>query len=61
MRAIVLIGLVLIAYRVGHWSGEVDARQSVPIAMCPKVDARWIGDGPRRRLDTLTYIPEACR
>lgn len=41
--------------------GKVDERQSRPVAVCPKIEARWVGTGPRRRLDTLTTIPEDCR
>lgn len=60
-RAVWIAAVVIAAYKLGHWSGEADGRQSVTIATCPLVEARWIGTGRRRRLDTLTYIPEGCR
>jgi hypothetical protein len=60
-RALMLSCLLLVFYHLGRWDGATAMRQSYPVAVCPKVDARWIGEGKRRRLDTLTVIPETCR
>lgn len=56
-RAVVGFCLLLAAYRVGVWVGRTDERHSRPVALCPKVEMRWVGTGQRRRLDTITVIP----
>jgi hypothetical protein len=60
MKAALAFAVLLAVWKLGVWHGRTEEAQSRPI-VCPKVEARWIGTGQRRRLDTLTYIPEACQ
>jgi hypothetical protein len=59
-RAVFAFGVLLAVWKLGVWHGRTEEAQSRPL-LCPKVEARWIGTGTRRRLDTLTYLPEVCR
>lgn len=61
MKAALAFAILLAVWKVGVWHGRTEAELNRPNALCPKVEARWIGTGQRRRLDTLTYLPEACR